>query len=1797
MTELSGYILESLQNGSEFALYRGRQPGNAVPILVVAPAAAQQTPANRGRLEHELSLADKLDSAWAVRPVALARHEGRTVLVLEDPGGDPVGATIGRPLELARFLQVAIGLAIALGQVHRHGLIHKDIKPANLLVDAAGNVRLTGFGIASRLPRERQAPAPPEVIAGTFAYMAPEQTGRMNRSIDARSDLYSLGVTLYEMLTGALPFTASDPMEWVHCHIARQPMPPSERLDGIPGPVAAIVLKLLAKTAEHRYQTAAGVEADLRQCQAAWRERRRIDPFPLAAHDLSDRLLIPERLYGREDELAALVAAFDRVASRGTTELVLVSGYAGIGKSSIVNELHKMLVPPRGLFAAGKFDQYKRDIPYATVAQAFRNLVCELLSKNDAELDSWRKALLEALGANGRLMVNLMPELALVVGEQPPVPDLPPHDAQSRFQVIFRRFLGVFARPEHPLALFLDDLQWLDSATLDLLGRLATDPELKHLLLVCAYRDSEVGPAHPLTRALKTIRDAGTRVENIALLPLGLDDLTQLVADSLRAERVHVHRLAELVFRRTAGNPFFAIQFLTALAEEELLTFDPDARAWRWDLDRIRAKGSTDNVVDLVAGKLNRLPGAALEVLKELACLGNNAQTATLSTVLALSEEEIHAALWHVVRAGLVFRQDGAYVFLHDRVQEAAYALIPDGERARAHLHIGRVLASRTAPSDLEEKIFEITNQLDRGAALIRSPEERRKVAELNLAAGRRARTSTAYASALAYLMAGRALLSESSWDDHYRLTFDLEFHRAECEFLTGELAAAAERLSALAGRAANLVDAAAVARLRLALYTTLDRSDLAVEVGLDYLRHVGIDWSPHPRSEDVREECDRMWLLLDGRSADELRNLPVMSDTVWRATMDVLVDINPPASFTDPNLRDLVLLRMTNLSLEHGNCDGSCYAYVSLNIVLGVRYGDYRAGLSFGKLGFDLVEGLGLPRFKARVQMNFASMVLPWTNSLHASQALMRLALETATASGDLTYLLYSRRNLVTNLLVSGTPLGEVQHEAEEGLACAQKARFGLVIEALLAQIMLIRGLRAPGAVDEAAHDDASFERHLGEDPYRPIAAFAYWTYKLQLGVFAEDYASAVAAAEKAMGLLWSARSFLEVAEYHFYAALARAGVCSSLPTDSQRQHRDALREHQEQIAIWAANCPENFANRAFLVGAEVARLEGRELDAERLYEEAIRSAHEYGFAQNEGLGNELAARFHAGRGFRTIADAYLRNARSCYLRWGADGKVARLDESHPQLRIEPWSGRVGDTGGTPVEHLDLATVVKVSQAVSGEIDLRKLIDTLMVIALEHAGGERGLLLLPRGDEMLIEAEAMTVGEAVEVRLRQAPATAAELPESILRYVARTHDSLLLDDASEQNPFTGDDYIRRNRCRSLLCLPLIKQAKLIGVLYLENRLASHVFTPARTAVLRLLASQAAISLENARLYGDLQHAEGFLAEAQRLSHTGSFVFDTSSGAVSWSDEIFRIYEFDCAVKPTLGKIFERIHPDDIGRVQEFVARTPHDGREHDLEHRIVMSDGSVKFLRIVAHSVTDQSGAVELVGTAIDVTASKQAQERLQSSLEEKEALLKEVHHRVKNNLQLISSLLNLQAARIADRSVAELFAESRNRVRSMALVHENLYRAGNFVRIPMRDHIQSLCAHLIRAYGLHGHHVELATEVDDVQLNLDRAVSAGLIINELVSNAFKHAFPDDRSGCIRVALTLRDEGRCMLLVRDDGVGLPPELDVGRAGSLGLQLVRDLTEQLHGILAVRRDGGTIFTITFDADLRAEAKR
>ena len=1778
MTELSGYVFSTLREG-DFTLSRGVGNGLA-PVLVVTLEGASV--ACFKRLEHEYSIKAELDAAWAARPISLSKRDDRMILVLEDPGGEPLDRLLGQPMAVAAFLRIAIPLSVSLGRVHERGLIHKDIKPANILVDLAnGGAWLTGFGVASRLPRERQTAEPPGVIAGTLAYMAPEQTGRMNRSIDSRSDLYALGVTLYEMLTGVLPFTASDAMEWIHCHIARPPIPPNEMTIAVPALLSAIVMKLLAKAAEERYQTATGLAADLRRCQSAWESSRQIDPFPLGMQDVSDRLTISERLYGREREIEMLLGAFDRVVRLSTAELVLVSGYSGVGKSSVVNELHKVLVPPRGLFATGKFDQYKRDIPYAPLAQAFQSLLRPILGLGEEELARWRDSLHEALGPHGALIINLVPELELIIGKQPAVPDLSPLETQRRFQMAFRQFVSVFARPEHPLALFLDDLQWLDAATLDVLEHLVTHSEVKHLLVVGAYRDNEVGPSDSLTWTLSHIRKSKARVCEIVLAPLGPGDVERLIIDTLHCDREHAMPLSQLVQEKTGGNPFFTIQFILALAEEGLIAFDRSAAAWNWDLTRIRAESFTDNVVDLMLTKLSRLSDLTLETLRLLACLGNTAEVAMLTLIQGEAESSIDSRLLEAARAGIVYRQDDSYKFLHDRIQEAAYALIPECERTTVHLQIGRRLVTAMSDDKLSEQIFDVVNQFNRAVDLILDSNEMERVANLNLRAGRRARASTAYTSARRYFSAGMTLLGPTGWTTHYDLAFNLMLERAECTFLSSEFDEAEDLIKELFARARSSVNQAAVYRLKIEIHAVKSENPQAVDSALECLRLFGIDMPTHPSRDEVHAEYEKMWRDLGDRPIESLIDLPKATAPEAHAAMRILAALIAPSFYTDPNLFDLQVCQMVNLSLRHGTTDASTHGYGWFGWILCYAFQRYDEGLRFGKLALDLVEKRGFVVDTAKVHYAMG-VIVSWMRPLAASIDNFQTAFRTGIETGDLFFATSSASQIIIRLLLTGAALDTVWHESEKFMEFANKLGFRDGAALIKTQQRFVAAMRGKTAslstFSDAEFDETTFEADLTPDRM-PTMVCWYWILKIEARYLSGDYNQALEAIEKAERLMWATPGEIQLLDYHLYSALTLAALHPKIPPDQRGDLLARLKPHHAQLQEWNEICPENFGSAAALVDAEIARLERREPDAMRLYEKAIHEARAQGVIQNQGIANELAARYFAELGFETIAQAYIRKAWYCYLQWGAEGKLRQLEQLHPYLRERVAVTPSTATAESSTEQFEVGTVVKASQALSCEIVLDKLIEILMRVAIEHAGANRGLLVLNGSDSGRIEAEAVAESDGIEVRLRESVPTASNLPLSIIHYVMRTEESVILDDAVALNQFSADQYIRRKKCRSVFCLPLVRQTKLIGALYLENSLATHVFTPARAALLRLLGSQAAISLENARLYSELidrnrdlqvaeaalRRSEASLTEAQQISHTGSWRWKVATGEVSSSEELLRIFGFDSATwQPSYASFLERIVAEDRPSFEQVLDQAVRQRSRYQHDCRIALPDGSFKYLQIVGQP--DGSRDLEFVGTVMDVTERQRAEEALRSARAELARiarltatgeLLASIVHEVSQPLVGIVSSGNA-CLRWLDREKPDLEAARK----SLSRIVRDGKRAGDVIRglraladksglqlarLELNGAIQEVLALTRGEFEMHGIVLHTALSGADRPVFGDRVQLQQVMLN-LITNAIEAmSAVTDRPKVLTITSGPIKPNGLMVAVEDNGTGLDP--------------------------------------------------
>ncbi len=1452
--------------------------GENRPILAAWPTSEKPSPVTLSKLVQEFDLRGVLESTWAVQPVELRREGGSVTLVMADPGGEPLSRLVGTPLNTADFLDLAIAIATAVGGLHKSGLVHRDLKPGHILVAPSHqHVWLTGFGNTSPVPRDIPLAAPSSEIVGTLAYLSPEQTGHMNRPIDTRSDLYSIGVTFYQMLTGVLPFHASEPKDWVHSHLARQPHPPAERTPTVPGVLSNLVMRLLAKSADERYQTAAGLKADLLRCHSAWHRSGSIDDFELGEHDLADALAFPQRLYGRDRELSALLEAWRRVEATGHCELVLVSGYSGAGKTSVVQELQQVVGGGPGIFASGKAEQHDEQIPYATLAHALGGVLRQPALRL-AGHDDWRKSLASAVAPGGALLAPLLPELEQFLGTCSPICELRPGEAERRLQAALASLIAVLARHSAPLTIFLDDVQWLDEQTIAFIQRLVLEGGLSRVLFVCAYRKNEVDAQHQLLASAQNLRSAGHTVGHIELADLDGASLGQLLADTLHCSAEDSAALARLVKECTGGNPFFVIQFLTELAEEGILRLDHGMGRWTWDLKQIRRKGFTDNIVELMLSRIARLHGETRDALQLLACLGNDTNLANLRRAWTGDVDAIDRGLWDAIRAGLVVRHGTVLSFRHDRIHEAVYGCIPDPERQSLHLRIGHQLAATIPPEQFDENVFVIVEQFNRAAKLVRLQSEKERLAELNLSAAIRAKAVSAYSTGLHYLRAAEKLLDPDARARRFDLAFSVAQHMAECEFQTGQLELAEARLSGLAENAADIRQLARITQLQLELLLTVGRREEAVSVGLQYLNRTGVQWSSRPSAEIVELERAAMWRQIGDRPIERLAEHRAMDQAEILGTMSVLVALMQPAWYSDDNLRRLVILRMVNLSVRYGNSIESGLVYGWLSMLLIAEPGGAAHAIQFARVALTLASRRGKDRYAARIFQIIGGNVLHWSQPLPASRELLDKALEITRATHNFTYAAYIHSNCISQGLAQGESLGRMQAAMEASSPDTWGGRYGLVKDRIGPRMQLVRTLRGQtpvfGSFDCEDFDEATFEVYLQRDVGRLLTACWYWIRKLQARYLAGDYGVAVACARNAEALMWTSPAYLEQAEYHFYSALATAAAYDKAKPSGQVAALDILRGHHRQLQTWAEQCPSTFSCRAALVGAEIARIEGSDTQAMHGYEAAIASARDNDFVHIRAIANELAARFYLQIGLENASRGYLLEARHCYAYWGADAKVWQIDALYPGMTSDFRRNQTTGTIDAPVKHLDLATVIAVSQSVAGEVSLDRLIEMLIRTAIEQAGASRGVLILPSGTDLRLAAEARVEGSEIGLQVKPRQPGAGDVPLSLIREVMEALEHTVIDDAFVPDAAGRDPYFQLKKIRSVLCLPLLNQAKLVGVLYLENEHAPRVFVPARTEVVKLLAFQAATALENSRLNEERVRADAALRQAHgELAH------------------------------------------------------------------------------------------------------------------------------------------------------------------------------------------------------------------------------------------------------------------------------------------------------------------------------------
>ncbi|MEH1986458.1 AAA family ATPase [Nostoc sp.] len=1540
MITLPGIAIQNkIYESSNSLVYRGIRD-DGVEIIVKMLKLDYPSPQELTRYRQEYKITRSLNLEGVVKAYSQHDYQRTLVILLEDFGGESLEQWMHKrpdifcPMPLSTFLGVAIAISDILGRIHAANVIHKDINPGNIVLNPdTGVVKIIDFGIATQFNRTNPTFKSHYILEGTFAYLSPEQTGRMNRLLDYRTDFYSLGVTFYELLTGHLPFKTTDMLELVHCHIAKQPVPPDEINTTIPKPVSDIILKLMAKNAEERYQSAWGIKADLEICAEQLAEIGQIDSIQLALQDVSEQFQIPQKLYGRNKEVAMLLAAFVRVAcpednriacsesnrvvalpnnSETTSqkeqagnpkfqvEMMLVSGYAGIGKSALVQEIYKPITQKRGYFTSGKFDQFQHNIPYSAIAQALQKLLQQLLGEPEEQLQQWRSRLLTALGNNGQLIVDVIPEVELIIGKQSPVPEVGATEAQNRFNRIFGQFIRVFCSTEHPLVIFFDDLQWADSATLRLIELIMLDEQTQSLFLIGAYRDHEVTSSHPLTVLLERLRKQGSVLQEINLAPLTLEPLSQLLAQTLHQNTDTVHSLAELVLRKTKGNPFFVNEFLRMLHRENLLTFDATRLSWQWNMGQIQAQNITDNVVELLLLKLQKLPEGTQQILRLAACVGAEFDLETLALVCKQSPQAISLDLLAAIQAELIQPLSELdenllvqeYKFLHDRVQQAAYALIDESQKQIIHLQIGRTLLEKTLPERQPDRLFEIVDHLNHGIELVTSRPERDEIAKLNLMAGQKAKGAIAYSTAQNYLATGRAWLTASSWQTNYDLTLELYQETTEVAYLCGDFEQVEYWAAIVLQEAKTILDSVKTYEVKIQTDTAQNQPLKAINTAFQVLQQLEINFPKTLSQSDIHLELDTIIGLFHEKEVESLIHLPEMTEPDKLAAMKILSSITIAAYVAVPNLMPLLVTKQVSLSIHYGNAVVSPFAYATFGLILCGMIGNIEAGYQFGQLALRLLSQPRTHTLRARTLLSVNNFIIHWKE--HARELLKPLleGYHIGLETGDLESAAYCAYTHCFQSYANGKELAEVERDmAIYGEAIHQiKQETALTWNQIFRQVVInLMGCSTSPTqlIGEFYNEENELPKYEAANDGSTI--FTVHFNKLCLCYLFSQYAQAVKNAALAeTHLIRLTGAFLQPL-YYFYDSLARLATYLDSSTQVQEEILKKVAVSQDKMKQWAHYAPMNYLHKYHLVEAEKARVLGQLLEAEDFYEQAIQGARENAYIQEEALAYELAAKFYLGRGREKIAQLYMKEAHYCYEGWGATAKVKDLETRYPQFFAQ--SSRVnaplilttvGTTSNTSQVAFDLATVMKAAQAISSEIELEQLLSSLMQILIENAGAQTGCLLLENAGEWRIDAACELVeGESGRTtRVLQSTPITNRLPESIIQYVIRTHETVLLNDATREGHFIHDPYIQNNQTQSLLCLPLVNQSKLVGVLYLENQLAAGAFTPDRTQVLNLLSTQAAIAIENAKLYSKLRASENQMAQFLEAIPVGIGIID-----------------------------------------------------------------------------------------------------------------------------------------------------------------------------------------------------------------------------------------------------------------------------------------------------------------------------
>ncbi|MBD2449721.1 AAA family ATPase [Nostoc sp. FACHB-152] len=1711
MIALPGIAIQSkIYESSNSLVYRGiREDGVALIVKMLKQDYPSPQELTRYRQEYKIILSLNLEGV--VKAYSQQDYQRTLVILLEDFGGESLEQWMHKrpdifcPIPLSTFLDIAIAVCDILGKIHAANVIHKDINPGNIVLNLdTGVIKIIDFGIATQFNRTNSTFKNPHVLEGTLAYLSPEQTGRMNRLLDYRTDFYSLGVTFYELLTGYLPFPTTDILELVHCHIAKQPPPPHELNATIPKAVSDIVLKLMAKNAEERYQSAWGIKADLEICADQLKKIGQIHSIQLGLLDIKDQFQIPQKLYGRDREVAMLLAAFECVAasrdyvektseqaqtSKPTfkVEMMLVSGYAGIGKSALVQEIYKPITAKRGYFIWGKFDQFGRNIPYSAIADALQQLVQQILGEPDEQLQQWRSRLLKALGSNGQIIIDVIPEVELIIGKQAPVAEVGSAEAQNRFNRVFQQFVRVFCCQSHPLVIFLDDLQWIDSATLKLIELMLLDEQTQHLFLIGAYRDNEVSPTHPLRLLQERVRKQGVVLGEIILAPLILEPLSQLIAETLHQNTETIRPLAELVLRKTEGNPFFVGEFLRMLYSENLLTFNAKNLCWQWNIAEIQAQNITDNVVELLLNKLKKLPDDTRYILQLAACVGAEFDLDTLAIVCEKTAQEVFRGLLAAIQAGLIQPLSELdenlliqeYKFLHDRVQQAAYALIDESHKQVVHLQIGRNLLENTLTERLSEQIFEIVDHLNHGIELIFEQSQRYEIARLNLMAGQKALAATAYEAAFNYFNVGLKLLNGESWQSVYDLTLALYSEAAQAAYLSGHFDEMHIFVEEVLNHAKTDLDKLKAYDSQIQACLSQGDPKEALRIGLEVLKLLGVKLVETPSQLDVKAGLTQTASLLTGQEIEDLIDLPEMTTPVALAAIYVLANIVAAAFMVSPALMVLIVCRMVNLSVENGNVTWSSLSYAAYGMTLCGVVQDTELGYRFGKLALSLIERLNDNKGNAKALLVVGSHVMHWREHLRKSLPILVDGYQSGVETGDFEFAAYCAFNFCYYSYFSGQELTELEQQT----AIYSKATSQIRREnpfnwlSMLRQTIfnLLGQSENPSCLIGCIYnEEQALSRAISVKDGTGIHHF--YLNKLILCYLFGEYHQASQTAILAEQYLGEVTALISVPLFYFYDSLVILNLLANTSNSEKKAWLNRVNINQERMQKWAHDAPMNYLHKFHLVEAEKARVLGQVLEAEEFFEQAISGAAENEFIQEEALAYELAAKFYLERGRTKIAQTYMKEAHYCYERWGATAKVKDLETRYPQL-FPQQSARDGTpirtTSGTTSNRsdvaLDLATVMKASQAISSEIELERLLRSLMQILIENAGAQTGFLILENSGEWLIEAayELADFESVCATRVLQSIPTKNHLPESIIQYVIRTHESIILNDATREGNFTNESYIQNNQTQSIICLPLLNQSKLVGVLYLENQLATGAFTPERAQLLHLLSTQAAIAIENARLYSKVRESESKMTQFLEAIPVCVAVVDKWGHPYYFNQRATQLLAKDIDPSVTLDQLTEVYQAYQAGTAQKYpTERMPlfralrgEHTRVDDIEiyHKnakipieawgtpVFDEQGNLTYAIAAFQDITERKQAEKLLAD-YNCTLEQQVAQRT-AALQKSEAELRDVYDELRlreQELRVITDALPVcityvdakQHYRFANRTYEEWFARSQDEI-----------------------------------------------------------------------------------------------------------------------------------------------------------------